>query len=79
MEEHRVRTSIIKHGETIIRICPSIHAGTIGPLFSGKVNNAFGLCLVKNPLGDYILIVYMKLQFFFENNGKLTWFFLEKK
>ncbi|MDE1208366.1 hypothetical protein [Tenacibaculum larymnensis] len=73
MEDHRIRTSIIKPGETIITICPSINAGTIGPIFGGKINNAFGLCLVKNPLGDYILIVYMKLQFFFENNGNLAW------
>lgn len=79
MEVHRIRTSIIKAGEEIISICPSIHAGNIGPLFYGRVNNAFGLCLVKDSSEDYILIVYMKLQFFFEDNKELIWSLLDKR
>lgn len=53
---------------------------TSGPL---KVNDAYDLYLVKQRSGDYTLIVFMKLQFFFEDgkDGKgktLSWSAFEK-
>jgi len=78
-EEYRVRTSITKPGESIIAIRSSFHTGnSLGPLLSGNANNAFGLCLVKDSSRNYILIVYMKIQFIFENNKSLRWNQYEK-
>ena len=43
---------------------------TAGPL---KVNDAYDLKLYKNSNVEYELIIFMKLQFFFEDNGVHKW------
>jgi hypothetical protein len=43
-----------------------------------KVNDAYDLYLVQSTDGNYILIVFMKLQFFFKNHGKEKWTEIEK-
>lgn len=46
-----------------------------GPLWFG---DGFDLSLVKRSTGDYELVVFMKLQFFFENQGNQRWTATEK-
>ena len=63
--------SVLLPGEVKLASETDIRAGTIG---IGGVNDAFDLYLVKTPTANYKLIVFMKLQFFFEdgNGGKWT-------
>ena len=44
-----------------------------------KVNDAYDLKFRKRSTGDYEVIVFMKLQFFFENSGTNIWTAFEKK
>jgi len=52
---------------TVITSESNITAGEL------KVNNAYDLTLLKNPDGNYELQLYMKLQFFFKNDGISKW------
>ena len=67
--------NILKPGEELIASEKNYRAVYIEPM---SVDNAYDLYLVRVSSGNYILIVFMKLQFFFENNGKLKWTFFEK-
>ena len=50
----------------------AIKAGELG------VNNAYDLTLVQKPSGDYVLVLSMKIQFFFEAKGLSKWKTTEK-
>ncbi len=63
--------AVLKSGETSIASETDVRAGSIGIC---GVNDAFDLYLVKLTSGDYKLILFMKIQFFFKdgNGGKWT-------
>ena len=67
--------SILLDGETEIASEKGIRAGTIG---IGGVKDAFDLYLASLKNGDYRLIVFMKLQFFFEKGNAGEWTESEK-
>lgn len=67
--------SILKPGETEVASETGVRAGTIG---FGGVNDAFDLYLVELTNGNYILIIFMKVQFFFEDGNGGMWTTLEK-
>lgn len=62
-------------GETEIASETDVRAGTIG---MGGVNDAFDLYLVKLKNNNYKLVVFMKVQFFFEDGDGGKWTFAEK-
>ena len=66
---------ILNPKESIIARQENINAGSVIP---GGVKKAYNLYLVKNEMGNYILIVFMKVQFFFRKNGDLRWSESEK-
>jgi len=57
---------------TLIHKEKNITAGAL------NVSNAFDLSLVHLANGDYKVVVFMKLQFFFNNNGSHIWTKVEK-
>lgn len=63
---------LLKPGEEIVASNKHVAAGTIG-LLGMPVNNAYNLYLVRATSGHYTLIVFMKIQFLFEDAGKLKW------
>lgn len=67
--------SILKAGETEIASEIDVRAGTIG---MGGVNDAFDLYLVKLKNNNYRLIIFMKVQFFFEDGNGGKWTLAEK-
>ncbi len=67
--------SILMAGETEIASETDIRAGTIG---IGGVNDAFDLYLVKLKNSNYKLVVFMKVQFFFEDGNGGKWKLAEK-
>ncbi|OJH42260.1 hypothetical protein [Cystobacter ferrugineus] len=66
---------ILKPGEELVVSTTDHRSGDLG---FGGVNDAYDLYLVKSGTGNYILIVFMKVQFFFVDAGKLKWTFAEK-
>lgn len=67
--------SVLKPGEIKIASESDLRAGTIG--FFG-INDAFDLFLVKLKSGSYKLIVFMKIQFFFEDGDGGKWSLVDK-
>lgn len=67
--------SILVVGEIEIASETDVRAGTIG---MGGVNDAFDLYLVKLKNNNYKLIVFMKVQFFFEGGDGGEWSLAEK-
>ena len=66
---------IPRSGEELLASTTDYRSGSLG--FFG-VNDAYDLYLVKSSSDNYLLIVFMKIQFFFEDNGELKWTFAEK-
>ncbi|WP_299589028.1 hypothetical protein [uncultured Microbulbifer sp.] len=62
--------SVLRSGETVIASETDVRSGSIG---YGGVNDAFDLYLVKLASGNYILIVFMKIQFFFDDGEGGEW------
>lgn len=67
---------ILQAGETVIASETDVRAGTIG--FSG-VNDAYDIYLLKLKDGNYKLVVFMKLQFFFSDGNGGKWTDVEKR
>jgi len=63
---------VLKSGETLIAKEEDFTSGSL------KVNDAYDIYLAKQTSGDYILIIFMKLQFIFKDNNPHTWTELEK-
>lgn len=68
---------LLEPGETIIASSRDVSAGTIG-FFGFGVNDAYDLYLLDKSGGGYILVVFMKLQFVFEDFNKNIWTQSEK-
>jgi len=66
---------ILNANEQLISHQDNIRAGSVIP---GGVRKAYNLYLVKNSIGNYILIVFMKVQFFFKNGDMKEWSDSEK-
>jgi hypothetical protein len=76
--QNRIRAkNILNSGESLIDYQFNFDAGTIGKS-KGPVRDVCDLILAKKAVGGYILIVHMKLQFFFEDNKQSKWTIVEK-
>lgn len=62
----------LKPGERLIAKETDYTSGSIG-YFGRGVNDAYDLYLVEEVTGNYILILFMKLQFLLENSSSLKW------
>lgn len=58
---------VLLAGESLIVRQTNITSGEL------KISNAYDLYLVKLASGNYRLIMFMKVQFFFENSGAQKW------
>jgi len=63
---------VLKSGETLIAKEKDVTSGSL------KANDAYDIYLAKETSGDYILIIFMKLQFIFKDDGPNTWTTIEK-
>jgi hypothetical protein len=66
---------VLKNNEKLVARTRDFRAGTIG--IKG-VNDAYDLYLAGLPDGNYVLIVFMKVQFFFKDSGNEKWSHSEK-
>jgi hypothetical protein len=66
---------ILNENEKLIAQEDNIRAGSVIP---GGVRKAYNLYLAKNSTSNYILIVFMKVQFFFRNGVDTKWTDSEK-
>jgi hypothetical protein len=71
------KEKLLKTGETIIASTKDYDSGSIGAQ-NGPVKDAFDLYLIKEKSGDYLLVPFMQIQFFFEDSGDLKWTDSEK-
>ncbi len=67
--------NVLKPDEVLIDHVTDYRSGTIG---AAGVNDAYDLYLARLKSGNYLLIVFMKIQFFFEDDGALKWTVFEK-
>jgi len=65
-------SNVLNSGEKLIAKEGDVTAGDL------KVNDAYDLYIVQTTDDNYILIVFMKLQFFFKDHGKEKWTEIEK-
>ena len=65
----------VQPGETVLASESDVRGGTIG--FFG-VNDAYDIYLLKATSGDYKLVIFMKLQFFFDDGEGGSWTPIEK-
>lgn len=65
-------SKFLNPGETVIVSETDVTGGGL------KANDAYDLHLIKDLNGKLTLVVFMKLQFFFENSGTLMWTTIEK-
>jgi hypothetical protein len=63
----------IKHGEKVIAYEDGITGGVL------KINDAYDLSLIQMPNGHYELRLFMKLQFFFKDDGINRWLKADKQ
>ncbi|WNG13362.1 hypothetical protein [Cystobacter fuscus] len=66
---------VLNPDEKLIDYVTDYRSGTIGLL---GVNDAYDLYLAQQRSGNYILVAFMKIQFFFKDDGKLSWTAFEK-
>lgn len=64
--------TVLQKGETLIAHESNYTTGAL------KINDAYDLYLVKPASGGYRLIIFMKLQFFFQDSGKYKWSTVDK-
>ena len=69
--------AVLKPGEKLIAKNKDYSSGSIG-WFGGGVNDAYDLYLVENPEKNLVLIIFMKIQFIFEDSGSMTWSLFDK-
>ena len=67
----------LKPGETLIAKKIDCTSGSIG-WFGGGVNDAYDIYLIKKTNGHYVLVLFMEIQFFFEDSDQASWLSGEK-
>lgn len=69
---------VLKMGEKLIAKESDYTSGSLG-WFGKGVNDAYDLYLVENSSKNLVLIIFMKIQFIFEDSNTLKWSRLDKQ